>query len=55
MNIECEHINHGCEHNTFIWINYSEKMIYLEIPKNASSYMKHILNDKSWKNLEKQK
>ncbi len=54
MNIKCDHKRHGCQKNSFIWINYSKKMIYLEIPKNGSTFMKKILSNE-WKNLDKKK
>lgn len=53
MNLECYHKYHGCQTTSFIWINNSEKIIYLEIPKNASSFMKSELSNKSWKMLSK--
>ncbi len=55
MNIKCDHIKHGCQRNSFIWINYSKKMIYLEIPKNGSSFMKKKILTNEWKNLDKKK
>ena len=54
MNIVCNHKTHGCHENSFIWVNHSKKMIYLEIPKNASTYMKHYIKG-DWKNLEQKK
>lgn len=52
MNIKCDHKKHGCKTNSFIWINNSEKIIYLEVPKNGSSFMKKIITNE-WKNLDK--
>ena len=53
MNIKCDYKRHGCQTKSFIWINYSEKIIYLEVPKNASSFMKKIIRKPKWKNLDK--
>jgi len=55
MNIDCEHKTHGCQTNSFIWINDSKKIIYLEVPKNGSSYLKSKMRNHSWKNLERKK
>ena len=52
MNIVCNHETHGCHGYSFIWVNHSKKMIYLEIPKNASLYMKRYIIGDDWKNLE---
>ena len=51
MDIECEHKVHGCKTNSFIWLNNQQKIIYLEIPKNASSFIKKHIT--SWKNLSR--
>uniref|UniRef100_A0A6C0AHK9 Sulfotransferase family protein n=1 Tax=viral metagenome TaxID=1070528 RepID=A0A6C0AHK9_9ZZZZ len=59
MNIDCDHRSHGCKGNSFIWVNDSRKIIYLEVPKNASSTLKKVLrvpplgHDKNWKNLDR--
>ena len=54
MNIECNHSMHGCFSSSFIWVNHSEKIIYLEVPKNASSYIKKIIcSEDKWEYLEK--
>lgn len=41
--ILCDHEFHGCQETSFIWINHSNKNIYLEVPKNASKFIKENL------------
>lgn len=56
MNIECDHKKHGCRGNSFIWVNDSRKIIYLEVPKNGSTYLKmklRVWRNKNWKNLDR--
>lgn len=39
----CHHKNHGCNDNTFIWKNDLYKLIYLEVPKCSSSFIKKFI------------
>jgi hypothetical protein len=50
-NIRCFHKEHYCKVNNFIYVNDDKKFIFLEVPKNACSYMKKNLPN--IKNLKK--
>ena len=41
--IRCFHKEHYCKNNDFIYVNHEKKFIFLEIPKNACSYLKKYL------------
>lgn len=51
--ILCDHKKHGCKDTSFIWVNDSKKVIYLEVPKNASKFLKENL--KGYKMMNKKR